>query len=316
MTGEDPTAVPLFLDILGAVCGDEEPVLKYVVKWFAHIIQQPFEIPGTAIILTSHTHGTGKDTIANIIRKIIGRHAQHYGSETHFWDKHDTGKEGALFLHLEEAGAASNKAKADELKAMVTSSTMRVNPKGLRAYEVPNMARILMTTNAPDPLKLEETDRRFMLIRPSDRLHARGNDWWLSIQPQINSEAFLGTVGRWLWSYCLAGWNPRVMPMTDVKACLLEDSMPQAKRFLLGMAPADGEEPGFKTSKELMADYKRWAIEEGIDSSIMFRSPNSLCIALGVYSGSFIDKIRRAGGNVYRYKKHTITPAGGAGSAE
>jgi hypothetical protein len=315
MTGEDATAVPLFLDMLEAVCGDEEPVLKYVVNWFAHIIQHPFDIPGTALIFTSHTHGTGKDTIANIMSKIIGRHARLYTSDAHFWDKHDTGKEGALLLCLQEAGAAANKAKAGELNALVTAESVSVNPKGLRGDQVPNMARILMTTNEPDPLKLEETDRRFVLIRPSNRLHAKGAKWWEDIQPQLNSEAFLGTVGRWLWARCIVGWNPRVMPMTELKADLLELAEPTAKQFLEYMiAQADAESQPWRTATELYKEYKRWALAEEMDPRFLCTTANTLGKALSPYSNVLFDKIRNKKAGTYRMK--VPVPAGGAGTTE
>jgi hypothetical protein len=317
MTGEDPTAVPLFLDMLEAICGDEEPVMKYVAKWFAHIIQHPFDIPGTALIFTSHTHGTGKDTVIGTMSKIIGRHARMYTSDTHFWDKHDTGKEGALLLHLQEAGAAANKAKAGELKALVTATSVSVNPKGLRGYEVPNMARIVMTTNEPDPLKLEESDRRFVLMQPSDRLHARGLDWWASIQPQINSEAFLGTVGRWLETHCLHGWNPRQLPMTNVKEELLELAEPTAKQFLEAMIEEAGDNPPFMTGTELFKKYKTWAASEEMDTRFLCTNSKSLGIKIRSYKGKLFDKIRSAGGNLYRPKVPVpLQPAGGAGTTE
>jgi hypothetical protein len=315
MTGEDPTAVELFLDLVSAICNDEEHVFKYVVKWFAHMIQYPFQIPGTALIFTSHTHGTGKDTVIDIMRRIIGRHSSIYTSETNFWDKHDTGKEGAILLHLQEAGAAANKAKSGELKALVTADKIRINPKGLRGYEVPNISRIVMTTNEADPLKLEESDRRFVLIRPSDRLHAKGEPWWRSIQDQIRSDAFLGTVGRWLWAHCLYEWSPRALPMTEVKADLLALSESPAKRFLEAMIEESGEFPHFITAKDLFLKYKTWAINEGTDNSVMFKSIATFGKGISPYKDKLFDHSHTKTGNLYRMRV-PLTPAGGAGSEE
>jgi hypothetical protein len=301
MEGDDPAAIALFMDILRACCGDDETVTNYVLKYFAHCIQRPFESPGTAIIFTSRTHGTGKDTLLNTMRRIIGHHSKHYGSETHFWDKHDTGKEGAILIHLEEACARANKAKAGELKQMVTGEQIDINPKGMRMYSVPNVCRIVMTTNEPDPVKLEESDRRFVIINPSNRLHAKGLQWWADIQEQLKSSAFLGTVGRMLETLDISFWNPRVMPMTEYKKELHEMSKQNEEMFFEALvhdaehAPASDLRP-----EDIYAVYKQWWYKQGMDSSKMRISPNSLMLASMHLAGKYFTKRRISSGMLYR----------------
>ena len=300
MEGDDPEAVAMFRDILAACAGDDPTVTDYVLRYLAHIIQKPFEQPGTAVIFTSHTHGTGKDTLLNLMRRIIGRHSKHYSSETQFWNTHDTGKEGALLIHLEEAGARANKAKCGELKALVTADSLDINPKGVKAYSVPNVARIMMTTNEPDPVKLEESDRRFVIIRPSDRLHARGLTWWMSIQDQLTSQAFLHTVGRYLETVDLAGWNPRVMPMTETKAELMELSKPPEQLFLEDYISHVTEATDLNPA-DLYREYKDWYRDQSMDPKFMRISPNSLGMHVSRYNNRLFQKRHTAGGSLYRF---------------
>lgn len=310
LEGDDTDAVPLFRNILNACSGDEEPVADYVLRYLAHIIQKPFEQPGTAVIFTSHTHGTGKDTLLNLMRRIIGRHSKHYSSETQFWDRHDTGKEGALLIHLEEAGARANKAKCGELKALVTADSLDMNPKGVRAYSVPNVARIMMTTNEPDPVKLEESDRRFVIIRPSDRLHALGIPWWATIQDQLNSSAFLHTVGRYLETVDLTGWNPRVIPMTETKAEIAEMSKPQAQLFLEDYIQHITDTTELNAAG-VYREYKDWFRDQSMDPRFMISTPNSLGMYMSRYNGKLFNKQRLASGYLYRFTPQK--PQGGAG---
>jgi hypothetical protein len=308
MAGVDAEAVALFSDILRSVCGDDEEVFNYVLRYLAHILQKPFEIPGTALIFSSKKHGTGKDTLGNIMRWMIGTtHSSHYNSETQFWNAHDTSKEGCLFAQMEEVGSTANKAKKNELKALITADSMSINPKGVRAYNVPNCIRLFMTTNEPDPVKLEESDRRFMVITPSNRLHARGLEWWATTQPRLKTPAFLGTVGRWLASLDLTGWNPRVMPTTKEKIELAEASLPVEFLFLQDYARNITELTQVNPT-ELYREYRRWYKEQEMETKFMRISAQSLGIHVSRYATEtvggclFTKGTDSTGGRFYRFQ--------------
>jgi hypothetical protein len=275
------------------------------------MIQHPFVRPGVALIFTSYIHGTGKDTLLSLMGRVIGRHAVHYTSSTLFWDKHDVGKEGAILIHLEEACSRANKAKAGELKAIITANTISINPKGVRGYSVPNISRIVMTTNEADPVKLEASDRRFVIMRPSDRLHGNGLKWWASIQELLESDAMASSVGRYLESIDLTGWNPRELPTTEVKEELMELSKPMEQEFLEFLR---GEYAGVRmTTTDLYHRYKTWYCEQGMDIHYMSPSPNALCKKIAAWNDRLYTKARLASGWHYT-PKPLATAAGGAGA--
>lgn len=298
MEGDDEEAVAHFKDLLSCCCGDEAAVADYVLKYFAHMIQKPFDVPGIAVIFSSRTHGTGKDTLLNIMRRIIGRHSKRYGSETQFWNGHDTGREGAILIHLEEVGSQANKKEANGLKALITGDTININPKQLKPYDVPNIARIMMTTNEPDPIKLEGSDRRFLMVNPSDRLHAKGLDWWADVQEKFKNEAFLHTVGQFLEKVDLTGWNPRIMPMTEVKKDMLEWSKPQAQEFLEYLV-ADTAEVRVFTGLELFKNYQQWYKEQGGAAEFAFKTANSFGMKILPYKDKLYKKKHGGSGSLY-----------------
>jgi hypothetical protein len=248
-------AVEQFQDLLRCVGGDEEEVYDYLLKTFAHIIQKPFERTGICTIFSSKTQGTGKDTIMLILKYLVGRHTAHYISDDAFWSPYDTQKEGALIMYLEEAGSASNKAKFNALKARITADSQDINPKGVKAYPVPNVARYFMTTNEVNPVKMEETDRRFLIINPSERLVSAE---WTKIYEKILSPAWLYAVGKYLETVNIKGWNYRKFPETAVKKAIAEISESTEKQFLKQWSPQDDK--GDKAST-LYEDYKSWCIE-------------------------------------------------------
>jgi hypothetical protein len=217
-----PDAIGIFENILRAVCGDDEAIFIYVRNTFAHMIQRPFDKTGVCTIFSSKTQGTGKDTVMLWISKILGNHVAHYTDDDTFWGPYDTQKEGAILMYLEEAGSVANKAKSNALKARITCENFTVNPKGLKAYSVKNIARYFMTTNETCPVKFEESDRRFLIVNPSDRLAASmvGNQaFWAEVYNGLNeSPGWLRAVGEYLEVIDLTGWNPRIIPETEMRA--------------------------------------------------------------------------------------------------
>ena len=129
---------------------------------------------------------------------------------------------------------------------------------------------------------------------------------WASIQKQIHSPEFLGTVGRYLESVSLDGWNPRKIPESEEKKEMLELSKPAELLWLedaVAEATAAGEVPPWKTINELYTDYKLWGAANGMSPLFMAQSANKLAIKIIPWKNTLITKTRRSNGVVYR-----ITP--------
>ena len=227
---EAADAVNTFNDILSAICNDEAPVIEYVKRTFAHMLKKPFERTGVITAFASDIQGSGKDTIMLVIKRLIGNnHTAHYQSTDDYWDKHDTRQESAIFVYLEEACSGLNKAKANELKARITSDSISINPKGVKAYDVPNIGRQFMTTNETEPFKIEERDRRGMLIAPNARCV---NYNWTEIYGKLYTSKYLRAIGEHLEAIDITNWNSRKFPETEIKAQIRELSMTSEKQFL------------------------------------------------------------------------------------
>jgi len=93
-------AVAMFLDVLSAVCDDDEALSGYLLRWLARIIQDPFHKSGVCPILISRQQGTGKDTLCLWMKRIMGHHVAHYKEDEQLFEKHDTAKEGAILMYL------------------------------------------------------------------------------------------------------------------------------------------------------------------------------------------------------------------------
>lgn len=297
-----------FENLLSAVCGDCPLVTDYVRKYFAHMIQQPFVNPGVCIFFSSVFQGTGKDTLLGIINRIVGTyHTAHYTSDTEFWEKHDTKKEGAILVYMEEVGVALNKANADALKAKITSEVVAINPKGIKGYCVPNIGRHVGTTNNPVPYKIEETDRRNMLANPSNRLHALGKDFWTDLYSRIQQESFTVAIGQYLRSIDIEGWNPRELVSTEVRDEMMAISVPTWKVFLQewNENTVDSDRNLYISGQDLYTKYRSYCTANYVDCAM---SSMSFFQHIRSETDVMFRRLQRGGGKMTYAPMPTVVP--------
>jgi len=250
-------AVDTFCDLVRGCAGDTDELYHYLLKCFARIVQQPLVKSNTCTILSSRLQGSGKDTLMLWITNLLGNHTSHYSSEDAFWSPHDTTKEGAIFVHLEEASPGENQKRCDALKARITEDITTVNPKGVKAYAVPNVGNVFMTTQHPIPVKMEAHDRRFFILNPSDRCFKKGPAYWTKIYTNFKTSPWMRSVGEFLANYDITEFNPTVFPDTKMRCALLEVLETECPnvRFMKQWAGSDC------TSDELFDAFKSWCRE-------------------------------------------------------
>ena len=235
--------IEIYRGLISNIASEDSEVFDALLKNFARVIQKPFERPDICIILRSTIHGVGKESLVNVIKSLIGKNIAHYISDDSFWDKHDAMKEGALVVHLEEAGL-SNKKMADALKARITSNVCTMRPCGVSSYNVPNVALYIFTTNKECPVKIEESDRRYFII------NAKGREWsspdemaayWDYIYSIIYTPKFLRAIGEYLETIDLTGFIPRRFPITEYKEAIMDVSETPEVQFLKQWEPVNSE---------------------------------------------------------------------------
>ncbi|XSC48595.1 hypothetical protein ACF1BQ_031240 [Bradyrhizobium sp. RDT10] len=64
---DPPSSCARFLDHLrDNICAGDDNAYQWVIRWFAHMVQRPWEKPGTALVLKGRK-GAGKDTIGDYV---------------------------------------------------------------------------------------------------------------------------------------------------------------------------------------------------------------------------------------------------------
>jgi hypothetical protein len=222
-----PEQVALFLELVGLVSGKNALLTDYTIKWIAHILQKPYELPGVMLIL-SGGKGVGKDTIFDfLIEFVFGKYsAINYTSNTQFFEKHDTGCKGKFFAKLEEADRKLCLQHSSDLKAKITGKSIIYNP-----LEMLNYCRYVFTSNKGNPLDFSENERRFVIQACSSE--KRGDlDYWKMVRDVLFNEGGGRAVAEFLLAVDLSSFDIRKLPENAYQDAVVETEESSEKRFI------------------------------------------------------------------------------------
>lgn len=163
------SAVDFFFDHIKFLCDEDEALYNWVLLYFAHMFQFPWEIPRVMLIFYSQKQGTGKSLLLVILIAIIGAsHAILTGDLDSVLGKFNGVIEGKLLIGIDE-GKIEKKEYLRTLKCLITGETLPVQNKNVNTKMVGSFCRVVSTTNEDVPVRLveEEEDRRTLVIKCS-----------------------------------------------------------------------------------------------------------------------------------------------------
>ncbi len=142
---------------------------RYLITWFAHLVQRPWEKPGVALVLKGGK-GAGKSIIfEQVLQRILGSTYSKIdkpGQVTGQFNHHHIYK---LLLVLEEAVWAGNKEAEGALKSMITEKRTMYEPKGVDAFDGDSYVRLVFISNERRAVPATGDERRYFALRISDK---------------------------------------------------------------------------------------------------------------------------------------------------
>ena len=225
-------ALDTFLEVLKLIGAGEAEQQDYIVKWMAHLVQKPFDLPGVALII-SGVKGCGKDTLFDFLQQfVIGMdYSFNYGSNEQFFDSHDTGRQNKFLCKLEEANRGYCLRNADKLKSLITNTTEVFNPKCQKAICSPNYNRFVFTNNPACPVEMSDGERRFVVVQCSP---ARVGDrpFWDAVRRDLFTPEAGVAVGKFLASIDISGFNPRTLPASAFQTAVVDAEKTSEQAFV------------------------------------------------------------------------------------
>jgi len=163
-------SVELFLKHLLVLCGNEEPVFEYFLKWNAQMIQYP-EVKTIAPTLISN-EGAGKGSYLLTMKKILGdsKVFETSNPSRDVWGSFNGMMAQCFLVNCNELSKKDSQEAQGRIKTLITDNSLTINIKGVPQFEIVSYHRFINTTNKKDPINTYEDDRRNFIIRCSDEL--------------------------------------------------------------------------------------------------------------------------------------------------
>ncbi|MFT3792128.1 MAG: DUF5906 domain-containing protein [Rudaea sp.] len=258
------------LDVLRHMTsGDLRPndLFAWVLRWLAFPIQHPGAKMKTALVVHG-PQGTGKNLFFEAVLSIYGPYGRVL-DQLAIEDKFNDWASRMLFLIADEVIARTEVFHVkNRLKAFITGSTIRINPKGMPAYVERNHVNMVFLSNEGTPVAIDEDDRRHCVIFTPEK---REPQFYREVAAEIQAGG-VEALHDYLLTLDLGDFNEATPPpYTNAKADLVDDSLDTVSRFYyalqaqelgaLKLVPAPME--------EVYKVYKAFCAQNGLRSTTL-----------------------------------------------
>ncbi|MES2022259.1 MAG: DUF5906 domain-containing protein [Pseudomonadota bacterium] len=213
-----------------------------VKRWVATLIACPGIRMRYGLLLASGLQGVGKTTLCEILRRLVGEHNCSVPSAKDVVESQFNGwivRKRLVFVNEIYEGTAWT--AYNKIKSFVTDDTLQANEKFVPGYSINNKAHFALCSNATVALKIEASDRRFLI--PAVTETAQSPEFWQRLHDWLDGGGF-GIIRHWAETFVARHGNVgpgEVAPETGRKDQLIEDSRAPEERMVLSLAAAARE---------------------------------------------------------------------------
>ncbi len=217
---DEAEAKPLLDHIKNIWCKGNEESYEYIMNYFAHILQKPYEKTGVVLALKSE-QGGGKGIVLKKLGNIIGdtHYAQNSNANFLFGDFNGQ-LEGKVLINLDEAFWGGDKKMEGVIKNKVTETKQTINKKNKENYVIDCYANYIITTNNDWFAGTTEDDRRHYCLEldnaKAGRTTKESEEYFTEIE-NVSSESF----GKILYNRDISNFKARIFKKTK----LLQDQV-------------------------------------------------------------------------------------------
>lgn len=161
-TAEQKSGFDAFLEhTKNNICRGDEKLFTWLVGYFAHMVQRPFERPLTTLVFRGGK-GVGKNAFVDRIGAILG--SGHYlvaHDGRYLTSNFNAHFDSCLCLVLDEAFWSGDKSAEGKLKGITTAPEIMIERKGKEPYMVDNLVRLIVIGNENWLVPASADERRY-----------------------------------------------------------------------------------------------------------------------------------------------------------
>lgn len=250
-----------FHEVLEHLCGGDEGIRDYVLNWYAWPLQHRGAKMTTAIVMHG-AEGTGKNLVNEVVASIHGKHGKVVG-QRELESQWNDWLSGCTFVIGDEVVSRQEmRHHKGVLKALITSASVNIATKFMNLRSERNCMNMVFLSNEVEPLKLDPSDRRYLVIwtqaRGDPAMYARFVAWRdAGGAAALYDELLKRDLTGWRWH--------EPPPRTRAKDDLIELGRLSPERFWREWRAHEiaGLPHHSCSSDQAYRAYKRWCSSEG-----------------------------------------------------
>ena len=194
------------------ICSGNENLYRWLITYFAHFIQKPWERPNVCIVLKGRK-GVGKNAFIQRIAYLAKNHSLVAADRRYLVGNFNGHLENILLFVLDEAYWAGDKQAEGQLKHLISGDEHVIERKGKEAYRVDNCIRLVILGNEEWVVPASEDERRFAVFTVGES-KMQDTDFFYNMR--IGMEKFGGAklLIKFLKEWDLKTANPFLIPKT------------------------------------------------------------------------------------------------------
>jgi hypothetical protein len=165
---KDDEGLQKFFNHVKILCGNDEKVADYFIKWLAQMFQYPAVKTIAPTFISDE--GAGKGTFLELLGYMMGpkKIMETTQPSRDVWGNFNSIMSSSFFVNLNEMCKKEAQESEGKIKGLITDARLIINKKNQDPYEVQSYHRFLITSNNKDPINTQKGDRRNVIVRSSD----------------------------------------------------------------------------------------------------------------------------------------------------
>jgi len=224
--GERHKSLDMLLEhALKNVCQGNEDHFKWLISFFAHLVQKPWEKPLVALVFKG-SKGVGKNALVESIGSLLGHHFLLTAKKRYLTGNFNSHLQNCVMLALDEAFWSGDKEAEGVLKDLITGRQHVIELKGKEPYAVKNCTRVCIIGNEDWVVPASEDERRFAVFEVGEG-RKRDTHFFQAMREGFESGG-LRVLLRYLLDFDISNFNINEAPKTTA---LLEQKLASADPF-------------------------------------------------------------------------------------
>lgn len=233
-----------FVEQVGYLFADQVERAAFL-DWLSHIEQRPGVLPHYGWLHIAANTGTGRNWLASVLARLwrgyVAPNVDLPALLESQFNGQLAGRVLAIVDEVQEGGGENPYRHVNKLKSLVNAEFRDINPKFGRQYREHNACRWLVFSNHENALPLNDTDRRWRVVRHDAAPRSPAD--YAALYALLDDAEFVNAVGAYLRERNITGFNPGERPpMNDAKRAAVAASKSLVQQYaedLVARWPSD-----------------------------------------------------------------------------